>query len=132
MMQRFQKKLLGEGVAIIPKDGKVYAPFDGTVTSLFPTKHAIGLTSDEGVELLIHFGLETVELKGRGFVSHVSDGEKVEKGQLMLEVDVEMLVAEGYDIVTPVVVTNTQEYLDVLLLSTKEEVNYADDLLAVL
>lgn len=128
----FSKKMLGEGVAIIPKDGKVYAPFDGTVTSLFPTKHAIGLTSDEGVELLIHFGLETVELKGRGFVSHVSDGEKVEKGQLMLEVDVEMLVAEGYDIVTPVVVTNTQEYLDVLLLSTKEEVNYADDLLAVL
>ncbi|MFI3082699.1 beta-glucoside-specific PTS transporter subunit IIABC [Streptococcus sp. 2022WUSS135] len=128
----FSKKMLGEGVAIIPKDGNVYAPFDGTVASLFPTKHAIGLTSDEGVELLIHFGLETVELKGRGFVSHVSDGEKVEKGQLMLEVDVEMLVAEGYDIVTPVVVTNTQEYLDVLLLSTKEEVNYADDLLAVL
>ncbi|HEL2554711.1 TPA: PTS glucose transporter subunit IIA [Streptococcus suis] len=128
----FSKKMLGEGVAIIPKDGKVYAPFDGAVTSLFPTKHAIGLTSDEGVELLIHFGLETVELKGRGFVSHVSDGEKVEKGQLMLEVDVEMLVAEGYDVVTPVVVTNTQEYLDVLLLSTKEEVNYADDLLAVL
>ncbi|HEL9638130.1 TPA: PTS glucose transporter subunit IIA [Streptococcus suis] len=128
----FSKKMLGEGVAIIPKDGKVYASFDGTVTSLFPTKHAIGLTSDEGVELLIHFGLETVELKGRGFVSLVSDGEKVEKGQLMLEVDVEMLVAEGYDIVTPVVVTNTQEYLDVLLLSTKEEVNYADDLLAVL
>ncbi|WP_394405109.1 beta-glucoside-specific PTS transporter subunit IIABC [Streptococcus sp. 20-1249] len=128
----FSKKMLGEGVAIIPKDGKVYAPFDGAVTSLFPTKHAIGLTSDEGVELLIHFGLETVELKGRGFVSHVSDGEKVEKGQLMLEVDVEMLVAEGYDIVTPVVVTNTQEYLDVLLLSTKEEVNYANDLLAVL
>ncbi|HEL2164581.1 TPA: PTS glucose transporter subunit IIA [Streptococcus suis] len=128
----FSKKMLGEGVAIIPKDGKVYAPFDGAVTSLFPTKHAIGLTSDEGVELLIHFGLETVELKGRGFVSHVSDGEKVEKGQLMLEVDVEMLVAEGYDIVTPVVVTNTQEYLDVLLLSTKEEVNYVDDLLAVL
>ncbi|HFU4372332.1 TPA: beta-glucoside-specific PTS transporter subunit IIABC [Streptococcus suis] len=128
----FSKKMLGEGVAIIPKDGKVYAPFDGAVTSLFPTKHAIGLTSDEGVELLIHFGLETVELKGRGFVSHVSDGEKVEKGQLMLEVDVEMLVAEGYDIVTSVVVTNTQEYLDVLLLSTKEEVNYADDLLAVL
>lgn len=128
----FSKKMLGEGVAIIPKDGKVYAPFDGAVTSLFPTKHAIGLTSDEGVELLIHFGLETVELKGRGFVSHVSDGEKVEKGQLMLEVDVEMLVTEGYDIVTPVVVTNTQEYLDVLLLSTKEEVSYADDLLAVL
>lgn len=128
----FSKKMLGDGVAIIPKDGKVYAPFDGAVTSLFPTKHAIGLTSDEGVELLIHFGLETVELKGRGFVSHVSDGEKVEKGQLMLEVDVEMLVAEGYDIVTPVVVTNTQVYLDVLLLSTKEEVNYADDLLAVL
>ncbi|MFM0589220.1 beta-glucoside-specific PTS transporter subunit IIABC [Streptococcus suis] len=128
----FSKKMLGDGVAIIPKDGKVYAPFDGAVTSLFPTKHAIGLTSDEGVELLIHFGLETVELKGRGFVSHVSDGEKVEKGQLMLEVDVEMLVAEGYDIVTPVVVTNTQEYLDVLLLSTKEEINYADDLLAVL
>lgn len=128
----FSKKMLGEGVAIIPKDGKVYAPFDGAVTSLFPTKHAIGLTSDDGVELLIHFGLETVELKGRGFVSHVSDGEKVEKGQLMLEVDVEMLVTEGYDIVTPVVVTNTQEYLDVLLLSTKEEVNYADDLLAVL
>ncbi|MGT2784982.1 beta-glucoside-specific PTS transporter subunit IIABC [Streptococcus merionis] len=128
----FSGRLLGEGIAIIPKDGKVYAPFNGTVTSIFPTKHAIGLTSDEGVELLIHIGLETVELKGKGFTSHISAGAKVAKGQLMLEADLETIVAEGYEIVTPIVVTNTQDYLDVLLIPKSEEISHSVELLAIL
>ncbi len=75
----FSDKLIGDGVAIIPSEGKVYAPFDGKITNIFPTKHAIGLKSDEGVELLIHIGLDTVELKGQGFISHVEEGDRVFK-----------------------------------------------------
>lgn len=81
----FSDKLIGDGVAIIPSEGKVYAPFDGKITNIFPTKHAIGLKSDEGVELLIHIGLDTVELKGQGFISHVEEGDRVFKNQLILK-----------------------------------------------
>lgn len=128
----FSGKLLGEGIAIVPKDGKIYAPFDGIVTSIFPTKHAIGLTSNEGVELLIHVGLDTVELKGEGFTSYVIEGEHVKKGQLLLEADLKTISAKGYDIITPVIVTNTQEFLDVLLLPTNNEIDSSADLLLVL
>lgn len=83
----FSDKLIGDGVAIIPSEGKVYAPFDGKITNIFPTKHAIGLKSDEGVELLIHIGLDTVELKGQGFISHVEEGDRVFKNQLIFEMD---------------------------------------------
>lgn len=128
----FSGKILGEGVAILPKDGKIYAPFNGVVSSVFPTKHAIALTSEEGVELLIHAGLDTVELKGEGFVTHVSEGEKVNQGQLILEMDIALIQEKGYDTITPIVVTNSKEFIDVFVLPNKQEVSYRDELLTVL
>ncbi|WP_064590796.1 beta-glucoside-specific PTS transporter subunit IIABC [Streptobacillus moniliformis] len=128
----FSSKLLGDGIAIIPKDGKIYAPFNGIITSIFPTKHAITLTSDDGVELLIHIGLETVKLEGKGFKSKISDGDRVTKGDLILEVDLETILSEGYEIVTPIIVTNTQNYLDILLIPTNDEINHSDELLAII
>ncbi len=128
----FSNKLLGDGIAIIPKDGKVYAPFNGIVSSVFPTKHAITLKSDEGVELLIHMGLETVKLEGKGFESKISEGNRITKGDLILEMDLETILSEGYEIITPIIVTNTQDYLDILLVPTNDEIIHSDELLAII
>ncbi|MEB5970147.1 beta-glucoside-specific PTS transporter subunit IIABC [Enterococcus gallinarum] len=102
----FAQKLLGDGVAIMPSEGKVYSPVDGTIQVMFKTGHAIGLLSDSGDELLIHVGMDTVKLEGRGFSPKVKGGDKVAKGQLLLEFDKELLVEEGFDITTPIVVAN--------------------------
>lgn len=102
----FSKKMLGEGLAIIPSEGEVYAPFDGTVKVMFQTGHAIGLESDTGIELLIHVGLDTVKLEGEGFTPRVKTGDKVRKGQLLLTFDIEDIKEKGYDLITPVVITN--------------------------
>lgn len=110
----FSKGLLGKGLVVRPNDGKVYAPFDGTVETLFPTNHAIGLKSEEGIELLIHIGMDTVNLEGKHFTPHVKQGDKIEKGQLLLEFDGAAIQEAGYSIDTPIVVTNTKEYLDVV------------------
>ena len=114
MMMFFQRKLMGSGIAIFPESGKVCAPFDGKVNTVFPTKHAIGLTSDEGIELIIHVGLDTVELNGEGFVQHVQDNQEVKKGDLLLEVDLDFIQKKGYDITTPIIVTNSSSYIDVI------------------
>lgn len=110
----FSKKVMGSGIAIFPESGKVCAPFDGKVNTVFPTKHAIGLTSDEGIELIIHVGLDTVELNGEGFVQHVQDNQEVKKGDLLLEVDLDFIQKKGYDITTPIIVTNSSSYIDVI------------------
>lgn len=110
----FSSKMMGAGIAIIPSEETVVAPFDGEVTALFPTKHAIGLTSTSGIELLIHVGLDTVELNGQFFESHVEVGDAVKKGQLLLTVDIDQIKAAGYETVTPIVVTNTANYIDVV------------------
>lgn len=102
----FAQKLLGDGVAILPSDGKVYSPVDGTIQVMFKTGHAIGILSDNGDELLIHVGMDTVKLEGKGFSPKVKDGDKVTKGQLLLEFNRELLLKEGFDITTPIVVTN--------------------------
>ncbi len=112
--EAFSAGVLGKGVGIIPKDGAVYAPFDGTVVTVFPTKHALGLISDTGAELLIHIGINTVNLEGRGFISHVENGSKVKQGQLLLEVDLDLLKKEGYNIQTPVLITNVGDFIDVI------------------
>lgn len=130
--ETFAKKMVGDGVAILPKEGKVYAPFDGVVSALFPTKHAIGLTSGDGVELLIHIGLDTVELKGEYFTNHIETGDTIKKGQLLLEFNVEAIKNKGYDIMTPIVVTNTQQFLDVLLLPTSNDVEHSTELFTIL
>ena len=110
----FSTGLLGKGLAVRPNEGKVYAPFDGTVETLFPTNHAIGLKSIDGIELLIHIGMDTVKLEGEYFVSKVKQGDAIEKGQLLLEFDKEAIQEAGYSLDTPIVVTNTKEFLDVV------------------
>lgn len=102
----FAQKLLGDGTAIVPTVGKVYSPVDGIIQVMFKTGHAIGILSDSGDELLIHVGMDTVKLEGKGFSPKVKDGERVIKGQLLLEFDIELLKKEGFDVTTPVVVTN--------------------------
>ena len=106
----FSQKILGDGAAIIPSEGKVYAPVNGTVSTVFDTKHAIGLLSEDGVELLIHIGIDTVNLEGKYFTAHVESGQKIKKGDLLVSFDQEMIRKAGYDTVTPVLITNTAEF----------------------
>lgn len=106
----FASGALGQGAAIKPLNGKVYAPFDGKVTAQFPTKHAIGLTTDTGLELLIHCGLETVSLNGEGFTTHVKQDDTVRKGDLLLTMDLVYIEANNLNTITPIIVTNTQDY----------------------
>lgn len=110
----FSKKMMGDGIAILPDDNTFVAPFNGTVTTVFPTKHAIGLTSDSGIELLIHIGLETVSLDGKFFTTFVEAGDTITEGQKLVEVALDQLIAAGYDITTPVIVTNTDAYIDII------------------
>ena len=101
---------MGRGAAVKEPQGKVYSPVDGEVTVLFETKHAIGLHAEDGADILIHVGLDTVNLKGEHFTAHVAQGDKVKRGQLLLEFDVAAIVAAGYDVTTPVLVTNGDNY----------------------
>ena len=121
----FAEGLLGDGVAIIPTDGKIYAPCNATVGTMFSTGHAIALTTDNGAELLIHVGLETVGLNGAPFTVHVKDGDKVKKGQLMFEADLAAIQAAGLPIITPVLVCNADEYPN-LSKSTGQDVTNSD------
>lgn len=109
----FSSETLGKGVAIVPENGTVSAPFDGTVTTVYASKHAIGLTSDQGMECIIHIGLDTVNLKGKYFDIKVKDGQKVKRGDLLAQVDIDSIRKEGYSLTTPVIVANTSAYLDV-------------------
>lgn len=106
----FAEGMLGNGIAIEPADGKVYAPCDATVDMMFSTGHAVSLVADCGAEILIHVGLETVGLEGKPFTIHVSNGDKVKKGQLLMEADLEMIKAAGLPTITPVVICNTDDY----------------------
>ena len=122
---------MGKGAAVIPAEGKVYAPVDGVAVSVFDTKHAIGIAAENGAEILIHIGLDTVELNGKYFTAHISQGDAVKKGQLLMEFDMEGIRAAGYDVVTPVIISNTDQYLDVLAFA-KGEVDTNDTLITIL
>ena len=128
--EAFSSGAMGKGIAIEPTEGKVYAPFDGIIETAFPTKHAIGFTSDKGVELLIHVGMDTVKLGGAHFISHIEEGQKVKKGDLLLEFDMEKIRDEGYPTITPVIVTNSDDYTDISLTSSSS-VNVGDSLIDV-
>lgn len=106
----FASESVGEGIAIIPEEGLVYSPVDGVISKLFHTHHAICITSDDGAEIIIHVGLDTVRLNGKYFTASVSEGERVTAGQLLLSFDIDAIRAEGYDLTTPVVVSNTSDY----------------------
>ncbi len=105
----FSEKMLGDGCAIIPNDGKIYSPVNGRVSSVIDSHHAYGFVSDEGVEVLVHFGLETVALKGEGFVPHVKEGDSVRAGDLVCEVDIKLLKEKGINTVTPVIISGGAE-----------------------
>ncbi len=109
----FAQKMLGDGAAVIPEDNHFYAPFDGVIETVFPTKHAIGLKSDTGIEVLIHIGLDTVELKGKYYTAHVEANQRVKKGDLLMDADLDAIKKAGYDTTTPVVVTNTKDFVEI-------------------
>ena len=109
----FASGALGKGVVVVPNEGKVYAPVTGTVTVLFPSLHAIGITSDAGVELLIHIGINTVQLNGEGFKAHIKQGDHVTVGQLLVEFDMQKIEEAGYSLETPVLVTNHTDLKEV-------------------
>ena len=106
----FSSGMLGNGIAIEPTNGQVNSPVDGIVTTVFPTKHAIGVTTDDGVEILIHIGMDTVELNGEGFESFVKQNERVKKGDLLIRVNLDKIKAAGLSMITPIVVTNSNSY----------------------
>lgn len=129
--EAFASGALGEGLAIEPTEGKLYAPFDGEIVTFFPTGHAIGLKSADGVELLIHVGMDTVKLNGEGFTPKAKQGDHVKKGDLLLEFDIAKIKAAGYSIVSPVVVTNTDDYADVIP-TDAATVNAGDEAIIIL
>ncbi|UGB30244.1 beta-glucoside-specific PTS transporter subunit IIABC [Metabacillus sp. B2-18] len=108
--EAFASGALGHGVAIEPSEGKLLAPASGIVTALFPTNHAIGITTENGVDILIHIGMDTVQLEGKYFTAHVSQGDRIEKGQLLIEFDMDKIKEAGKPLTTPVVVTNHKEF----------------------
>ncbi len=109
----FSEGILGDGLAIEPSSSQIVSPVDGVVSMLFDTCHAIGLSSESGVEILIHVGMDTVELNGEGFTSRVASGQKIKKGDPLLEVDFDFIKSKGYDIVTPIVITNMGQYKNI-------------------
>ena len=117
--EAFASEAMGKGVGIEPENGKVYAPFDGNVDAVFPTGHLVGLSDGNGAEVLIHIGVDTVKLEGKGFTTYVSQGDKVKKGDLLVEFDVELLKKEGYDTTVMFITTDTSK--DVQVLSGRKE-----------
>lgn len=116
--ETFAQEVLGKGMAIVPTEGVVTAPFDGTVATLFDTKHAIGLQRADGVEILIHIGINTVELNGEGYTAHVAEGDEVKAGQTLISFDRIAIKEKGYDMTTPVIITNADDYQEITLLTT--------------
>lgn len=126
----FAEGILGTGAAIVPTEGKLYAPFDCAVFGVADTKHAINLAGPGGIEMLIHIGLDTVELAGRGFTPKVKDGDAVKAGDLLIEFDLKM-IQEKYDTITPVLITNSDDYAAVELLKSGGTVQVGESILTV-
>lgn len=129
--EAFSSGVLGKGGAILPSDGKVVSPVDGTIVTFFPTSHAIGIQSDSGVEILIHVGMDTVKLNGKYFNPKAKEGDHIKKGQLLLEFDIDNIKKEGYSTLTPIIISNTDDYSDIIKTSEKE-IDYQEDFLTVI
>lgn len=126
----FSKKILGDGIAIEPQEGKLYSPCDGVIESIFDTKHAVNIVSDNGYEILLHIGIDTVKLKGEYFKAEVKDGQRVHKGELLITFDAEKIRAAGYKLTTPMVICNEEAYSSINILA-KGNVKATDNLLKI-
>ena len=127
----FASGLMGKGVAIVPSVGEAIAPEDGEVVSLFRTKHAIGFQTDSGAEMLIHIGIDTVKLDGQHFEAHVEAGQKVKKGERLVSFDIGAIKQAGFEVTTPIIITNSDDYLDVECIFKQDDVQQGDALLAL-
>lgn len=128
--QVFSSGALGKGIAVEPTVGELYAPADGEITTLFPTGHAVGITTTDGAEVLMHIGMDTVEMDGDGFEILAKQGDKVKQGDLLIKFDIDKIKEAGHPVVTPIVVTNSADFLDVLDMN-QTEVLHGEDFLAV-
>ncbi|HLR62818.1 MAG TPA: PTS glucose transporter subunit IIA [Lentibacillus sp.] len=127
----FSQKMMGDGVAIEPVIETVLAPVKGKIVQLFQTKHAIGLETENGMEILIHIGLETVRLNGEGFISHVHEGDKVNPGDKLITFEMNIIKSKAESVVTPVIITNTAEMQQINVTETKEVTAGQDHILLV-
>ena len=128
----FSSGVLGKGVAVNPSVGQVVAPADAEITTLFPTGHAIGMKTTKGAELLIHIGMDTVKMNGDGFKTHVQQGDKVKQGQLLVEFDIEKIKKAGYPVITPVVVTNFNDYRDIVPTESGKDIKQGENLISTI
>lgn len=129
--ETFASGIIGKGVAINPSQGKLVAPVKGEITALFPTLHAIGITAEDGVEILIHIGMDTVKLEGKHFKAYVKKGDFVNIGDLLIEFDIDAIKAAGYDLMTPVIICNSNQYIDILT-TEKQKINRGDSLMTII
>ncbi len=129
--EAFSSGALGHGLGIKPIEGKLFSPCDGEITALFPTGHAIGISSKKGAEILIHIGMDTVKLDGQGFSKKVDVGSVVKKGDLLIEFDINFIEKKGLSIVTPIIITNSDDYLDVVI-TDKKTVSVNDKIINLL
>ncbi|HBH1306489.1 TPA: PTS glucose transporter subunit IIA [Clostridioides difficile] len=129
--QCFSEGAMGQGIAIKPYKGELYAPADGEVKFVFPTKHALGFETNEGVEILMHIGIDTVELEGKYYEMHINAGDKVKAGDLLVTFDIEKISEAGYSTITPIIVTNSSEFQDIIISTNDKELMIESDLLTV-
>ena len=122
--------ILGKGVAVIPSEGRIVAPASGEVVVMFETKHAVSIKADNGAELIVHIGLDTVNLKGEYFEAHVKQGDRVQAGDLLITADLEQIRAAGYDVITPVLICNTPDFPD-MVCHTGMQVKSADPIITL-
>ena len=127
--EAFSGKVLGDGVAILPSEGVLYSPCDGVVDNIFDTKHAVSIMSDDGLEILLHIGVDTVNLAGKHFTAHVKSKDRVRKGDRLISFDIKKIEKEGYSIITPVVVCNSSEFGKINIVSGKN-VSAGEELLS--
>ena len=117
----FSDKVLGDGIAIIPSENKVVAPISGTIVQIADTMHAFCIESDDGLEVLVHLGLDTVKLKGKGFKCHVKTGQHVQTGDTVMDMDIEFIKNEGYNVITPCIITNMDKIKKITVITGTAE-----------